>query len=212
VADRRLVVFADYTCPYCYLAESALRRICADGVAVEVAAFELRPRGTPLPSPDEEWMRSAWDRSVEPLARELGVMMRYPALTTRTRKAHEAVAYATSEGAGAGMHDAVYRAYWEDARDIGRIDVLVEIGAGIGLDRGALRVALDIDQWSGRVTQDVELGTSLGLGGVPAYMRVAGERSATGAAGAAGAAERAQLRVGLQRYDELRAWVTGNDV
>jgi hypothetical protein len=43
-------------------------------------------------------------------------------------------------------------------------------------------------------------------------MRVAGERSATGAAGAAGAAERAQLRVGLQRYDELRAWVTGNDV
>src|SRR5690606_30030685 len=120
-----LVVYADYVCPYCYLAEAGVARLRRDGlVSVEGAAFELRPAGTPLPAADAEWMRNAWTRQVEPLARELGVEMSYPAVVTRTRKAHEAAAYARAEGRWEAMHAALYRAYWVEGRDIGRIDVL----------------------------------------------------------------------------------------
>jgi predicted DsbA family dithiol-disulfide isomerase len=202
-----LVVFADYVCPYCYLAESVLRRLRAEGTAVEPAAFELRPSGTPLPASDEAWLRHAWERSVLPLAEELGVTLRYPALAARTRKAHEAVAFARAAGDPTAMHEAVYRAYWQEGRDIGRIDVLVDIGAAAGLDRGALRVALDIDQWTDRVAQDSGLARRIGIGGVPAYL-LGGTRDA--AAGAVVEARR--LRVGLQRYDELRSWVTDDDI
>jgi predicted DsbA family dithiol-disulfide isomerase len=216
VVDRRLVVFADYACPFCYLAESALQQLRAEGVTVEAGAFELRPPGTPLPSPDEQWMRTGWQRSVEPLARELGVAMRYPAFSTRTRKAHEAVAFAREQGAMLELHQAVYRAYWEDARDIGRIDVLVEIGAGVGLDRGALRVALDIDQWTERVVGDAQRAGRLGLRGVPAYVLAGDDGTATAVADGAGnevntgVAQR--VRIGLQRYDELRVWMADHDV
>jgi predicted DsbA family dithiol-disulfide isomerase len=222
VGDRRLVVFADYVCPFCYLAENVLQRLRAEGTMVEPAAFELRPPGTPLPSPDEPWLREGWRRSVEPLARELGVTMQYPALSTRTRKAHEAVAFAGGNGVMLEMHQAVYQAYWQDGRDIGRIDVLVEIGADVGLDRGALRVALDIDQWTERVRQDGERAARLALGGVPAYVLAGGSNVPAGndrtAAPADGAADEAntdvaqRVRIGLLRYDELRAWMADHDV
>jgi predicted DsbA family dithiol-disulfide isomerase len=221
-----LLVFADYACPFCYLAEAEVARLRQDGIEVGIAAFELRPAGTPLPSPDERWMQLAWAQSIEPLARRLHLEMRYPRLVPRTRKAHEAVAWARSEGAGRELHEAVYRAYWQDGRDIGRIDVLVDIGAEAGLDRGGMKVSLDIDQWTDRVVDDIELGRRLELGGVPAYLRyraVDADGVDDGGAGDDGAADAdagagrggkpaAELRVGLQQYDELRSWMVRNDV
>jgi predicted DsbA family dithiol-disulfide isomerase len=197
----KLMVWADYVCPFCWLAETELSRRGRLVAQVERGAFELRPAGTPLPGADDAGLRDGWERVIAPLARELDVTLRYPTLTTRTRKAHEAAAYARSEGALEVMHEAIYRAYWEDGLDIGRIDVLVEIGAAVGMDRGGLRVALDIDQWTARVLEDQALAGQLGVHGVPAY---ALQRSA----GADAVLAADEVLLGLQRYDELKAWVT----
>jgi predicted DsbA family dithiol-disulfide isomerase len=206
VRNRKLVVFADYACPFCYLAESEVARLRAErAVEIEGAALELRPAGTGLPSPQVGWMREAWQESVEPLAAELGVEMRYPSLTTRTRKAHEAAAFARERGSFDVMNEAIYRAYWRDGRDIGRIDVLVDIGAEAGLDPMDLRVELDIDKWAERVDRDAVWAALLGVTGVPAYLLYV-----PGAEGQP--AESGQLRAGMQRYDELKAWVVRDDV
>lgn len=197
--EQRLTVIADYTCPFCCLAEHGAARLRSSGVMVEGAAFELRPAGMPLPDPNAEWLVRAWHQHVEPLAADAGIVLNRPSFTTRTRKAHEAAAYARSEDRYQEMHGAIYRAYWHDGRDIGRIDVLVEIGREIGLDPGGLRVALDIDQWTARVVEDETWAAGLRLSGVPAYVK-------TGSAGA-GHRVAADTRVGLQRYEELRAWV-----
>jgi predicted DsbA family dithiol-disulfide isomerase len=204
VVASKLVVFADYVCPFCFIAEAALARLRRDGtVSVEPAAFELRPPGTPLSDAAEPWPREEWRRLVEPLAAELGLPLRYPPLATRTRKAHEAAAYAREQGRLELMHTALYRAYWEEGRDIGRIDVLVEIGAAAGLDGLELKVALDIDQWTERVTAEHGRAARLGATGVPAYLlqRPAGSGKDGG-----------ELRVGLQLYEELRAWVAPDDI
>lgn len=197
----RLVLFADYVCPFCFLAEAVTSRL--DDGAVDGAAFELRPAGTPLPDLDAAWLREAWTRSVEPLAAELGVSITRPGRATRTRKPHEAAAYARSVGLHAAMRSAIYAAYWQQGRDIGRIDVLVEIGRSVGLDPGGLRVALDIDQWTARVDEDEAWAAELGLGGVPAYVLTTGDESGTRVA--------AGIRVGLQRYEELTAWMERNN-
>jgi predicted DsbA family dithiol-disulfide isomerase len=193
----RLVVFADYVCPFCYLAETQVARLRAEGVAVQGAAFELRPAGTPLPSLRERYMLDSWRLLIEPLLEELQVSMRFPTVSTRTRKAHEAAAWARERDAFDRMHEAIYRAYWEDAADIGRIDVLTEIGAGVGLDRSELRVSLDIDQFTERVEQDRASAARLQLGGVPAYLLQADGSDAG-----------VELRTGMLRYDELKAWMT----
>jgi predicted DsbA family dithiol-disulfide isomerase len=202
--EQGLTVFADYACPYCYLAEAGLARLRAGGTSVAVAAYELRPPGTPLPPSAEAWLREDWERVVQPLASQHGMALRYPRHATRTRKAHEAVAYARSAGVVDVMHGAVYRAYWEEGRDIGRIDVLVDVGVEVGLDRGALRVALDIDQWADRVARDEAWAGQLGVHVVPAYLLRPGH--------AAGLPVLGELRTGLQSYDELGAWVRTDDV
>jgi predicted DsbA family dithiol-disulfide isomerase len=206
VPGKRLVLFADYVCPFCFLAEAAVARLRESaGMAVTGAAFELRPSGTPLPDVEAQWLRDAWTRSVEPLAAQRGVSLQRPSLMTRTRKAHEAAAYARSEDRWAAMHTAIYAAYWQEGRDIGRIDVLVDIGRDVGLDASGLRVALDIDQWTARVEQDEAWAAQLRLGGVPAYVLTAAGDGGTGVA--------ADIRIGLQQYEELKAWVErDNDI
>lgn len=196
--EKRLVVYADYVCPYCYLSDSGVARL-REGLSVEYAAYELWPAGQALARLSAPWLEAAWEQSVLPLAKELGVRLERPTIKTRTRKAHEAVAYARNEGVRDAMHDAVFRAYWQEGRDIGRIDVLMEIGGEIGLDRLGLKVALDIDQWTARVEQDIAGARHIGVDGVPAYLLLQGD-------------SKAELRVGLQRQSELREWVRADDV
>lgn len=197
--ERTLTVFADYTCPYSYLAETQLAPCRAAGLVMEPAAFELHPAGVPLAGPDA----SDWHDRVLPLARELGVDLRRPGQPVRTRKAHELVAFARSQGRAPDVHTALYEAWWQEGRDIGRIDVLVELAEAAGLDRTLSRIALDIDQWAARVEEDLLLARQLRLDVVPAYLLV--ERRPD-------TAPRAALRTGLLRRDELEKWTSAHDV
>ncbi|HSK19430.1 MAG TPA: DsbA family protein [Longimicrobiales bacterium] len=204
--EKRLVLFSDYACPYSFFAEAGTARLREEAtVQVEGAAFELRPAGTPLPAVETQWPDDTWTRTIEPLADEVGVVVKRPTLVVRTRKAHEAAAYARSEGRYPAMHAALYAAYWQEGRDIGRIDVLSEIGSEVGLDASGLRVALDIDQQTARVEQDEAWAARLGLDAVPAWIMMHDGADGTGVA--------AGILVGLQRYEELKAWVErDNDI
>ena len=206
VQEKRLVLFGDYACPFSFFAELGASRLREEGrVRVEGAAFELRPAGTPLPAVDAQWPDDTWASTIEPLADGLGIMPKRPVLVVRTRKAHEAAAYARSEGRYAAMHAALYAAYWQEGRDIGRIDVLSEIGREVGLDASGLRVALDIDQQTARVEQEEAWAARLGLDAVPAWVMMDDGADGTGVA--------AGVLVGLRRYEELKAWVErDNDI
>ena len=142
-----VVVFSDFACPFSYVTEAALRRMEAAGeVEPTCLAWELYPAPAPLPSADA----GGWMDALRPLADELGIALRVPA-PVRTRKAHEAAAFARSKGLGGGMRDALYAAHFAEGRDIGRIDVLVDIGEVVGVDRSELKVVLDVDALAPRV-------------------------------------------------------------
>lgn len=192
-ADADLIVYADYVCPYCYLAEAALAPVRAQGVRVDARAFELRPAPQPLPSMSEPCYTAAWERHVVPLADELGVRgMLRPRFATRTRKAHEAALFAHAHGAGDEMRVALYRAYFEEQQDIGRIDVLLELGGGIGLDRAALKIELDIDQYTDAVVAMSAAALERGISAVPAYV-------------IPGVEPRGRVVLGVRSSDEVRA-------
>jgi predicted DsbA family dithiol-disulfide isomerase len=181
-----VVVFSDFTCPFCHVTEAALRRLEDEGVAApRYAAFELYPAPTPpgTPSPDDV-------RAALPLAEELGIPLTVPRILPRTRKAHEEARAAERKGAGRAMREATFAAYFGDGRDIGRIDVLVELGAALGLDATELKVVLDVDTFSGAVDADRALAARLGIAAVPALV--------------AGAGGDAELIVGAQPYAALR--------
>jgi predicted DsbA family dithiol-disulfide isomerase len=149
-----ITIFADFTCPACYVTEAALRRRAADhGLSIRYRAAELDPAGD---EPGRE-------RELAPLAAALGLSLRAPAARPRTGKAHEAVKLARELGAEDAMRAAVYRAHWEDGRDIGRIDVLRDLAPDVGLDPFDVKVALDIDRFGDEVLRDREVARRLGI-------------------------------------------------
>lgn len=190
-----LEVFGDYVCPFCWLAEPLLASVCADlQIAPVRRAFELRP--LPAPYPDERYVRRLWERGALPIARSLGLDAAFPTIRTRTRKAHEAAAFAREHGAGEVMHAALFRAHFLEGRDIGRVDVLVELGVQAGLDGHSLRVALDVDRYADAMTEDRERATALGITGLPAFVLCVEDRTV--------------VREGWCAAAELRDWIEEN--
>jgi len=192
-AGPRLDVYGDFVCPFSWLVGPVLAQVRVDlSLTLNRRAFELRP--VPAPFPDEGYLHANWEHSVLPIARSLGIEVRFPAVRTRTRKAHEAVAFADTRGMADAMGEAIYRAYFVDALDIGRIEVLARIGAGLGMDYIEVRNALEGDHFTDRVLDDLERAAFLGISAVPAF--VFNDSSGEGA-----------TRIGWQSADDLRHWL-----
>ncbi len=111
-----------------------------------------------------------WVKSIYPMAGKLGVKMRMPSITTRTRLAHEAAAWAKTQGQNDRMNEALFRAYFEKSRDIGQIDVLASIAKDLGFDEQALRDSLTRHDNLSEVLADEEQAKQYGLSGVPAFI------------------------------------------
>lgn len=170
--DSPVVAYTDFTCPYSYMAEWAVLDPLQQelGVAVEWRAYELWPPPLPMPPPGSRTELQRWYELVLPLAGELGIEIRPPATSPRTRKAHEASSFAALHGKQGPFRRAVFRAHFIEGRDIGRVDVLVELGALVGLDPTALKVALDIDQLTEQVLREEASARDRGITGVPALI------------------------------------------
>jgi predicted DsbA family dithiol-disulfide isomerase len=161
-----VLAFSDFTCPFCHVTEAALRRLEDEGLAApRYAAFELYPAPAPPGAPSADDVHAA-----RPLAEALGIALNVPRSLPRTRKAHEAAKLAGQKGVGRAMREAIFAAYFGGGRDVGRIDVLVELGAALGVDRTELKVVLDVDTFSGAVDADRALAARLGIAAVPALV------------------------------------------
>jgi predicted DsbA family dithiol-disulfide isomerase len=159
-----VTIFADFSCPYSFLTEVVLQRRHAHDTELLPRAHELFPEPAALPDP----IFNAGDwRAIEELAAAADVTLRPPAFRPRTRKAHEAARFAREAGTEFQMRREIYRAYWTEGLDIGRIDVLSTLAARVDLDAEALRIALDIDRFTEVVRHDEELGRRLHVPGTP---------------------------------------------
>ncbi|HUH11486.1 MAG TPA: DsbA family protein [Longimicrobiales bacterium] len=161
-----LILWSDFICPFSRLAEAQVVRLAREyGTAVEHRPYELAPPGTPpLPPEDARF----WDEVVAPAARELGVPMRRPPLRPRTRKAHELAALAREASREAAIRAALFAAVFEEGEDIGRVDVLVAIAAGAGMDPSQVKVTLDLDTYADAVAAAERHALEMGVTGTPA--------------------------------------------
>ena len=115
--------------------------------------FELRPEPTPTLHPDSDYLQTAWQKSVYPMAERLGVEMHLPQLSPQphTRLAHEGMLFAREHGRDEkanAYNDAVFRAFFVNSEDIGNIDVLAHLAKDIGLDESAFREALESGKYT----------------------------------------------------------------
>jgi predicted DsbA family dithiol-disulfide isomerase len=90
--------------------------------------------------------------------------------TYNSRKAQELGKWVDTQDNGDALHDALYRAYFVDTKNIGDIDVLVEIADANGFDGAEVRQILEDGKFSAAVDEDWAKSRAYGVTGVPTYV------------------------------------------
>ena len=99
--------------------------------------------------------------------------------TYNSRLAQELGKWADTQPGGEAIHDALFRAYFVDARDISQPAVLLEIAERAGLSTAGAREVLEQRTFKDAVDADWALSRQYGITGVPTF--VAGRYGVVGA-------------------------------
>jgi len=90
--------------------------------------------------------------------------------TYNSRLAQELGKWADTKPGGGAIHDALFRAYFVEARNIGDVAVLLEVARASGLDAEEARVVLAERRFKDAVDADWAKSRQYGVTGVPTFV------------------------------------------
>ncbi|WP_069388001.1 DsbA family oxidoreductase [Cellulosimicrobium cellulans] len=186
----RVDIWSDVACPWCYIGkrrlETALDRLAERGFAprveIEYHSFELAP-DTPVDFEGTEVDFLAGHKGMPPaqveqmlaqmtqLAAAEGLSYDFDALRhTKTLTAHELLHHAKAHGRQVEMKERLLKAYFEEGRHVGRVEVLADLAAEVGLDRDEVVAALEDHRYADDVQADIDQARAYGINGVPFFV------------------------------------------
>ncbi len=89
--------------------------------------------------------------------------------TYNSRLAQELGKWADTQPGGYAIHDAIYKAYFVEGRNIGDPQVLVGLAQSVSLPAEAARQVLETRSFSAAVDEDWARSTRIGVTGVPTF-------------------------------------------
>ena len=113
------------------------------------------------------------DELSEPIrsqVREANLVMRPPQVTPNTMYALEATEYAQQHGKFLEFHHAAYKAYWDDRKDLGQLDVLAEVARSVALDADEMIQCLETHEFSNLVMSQYQEALQYGIRGIPTFV------------------------------------------
>ena len=100
-------------------------------------------------------------------------------MTYNSRLAQELGKWADTQPGGEAIHDALFKAYFVEGRNIGDPDVLVDVARSIGLDPLQAKDVIEKRTHKAAIDADWEKSRRYGVTGVPTF--VAGSQGVVGA-------------------------------
>jgi len=172
-APFQVIVFADFVCPYSFLAVEQIDRLAREyGVRPAWRPHWLHrdtpPEGIVRPDTPDEAARAerlkAW---VKEMAPEQYPRFRYPNKRQYSFFAFEALEFAGDRGRDFEYKTALYDLMWTEERDIGESATLADAADRVGLDGDELCIALE-ERWYGeRALEAVNQASNLGITNTP---------------------------------------------
>ena len=166
----RVVVFADFVCPYSYLAVDQIDRLAREyGVRPLWRPYwlhpETPPEGTPCARPPEKMERlRAWIKDMAPDHLE---RIRIPEKRQYSFLAFEALEFAYDRGLDFEFKTALYESMWTDGKDIGDVDTVLGAAEKVGLDAAQLDAALAEHAYAERTVAAIKQAHEIGITNTP---------------------------------------------
>ena len=186
----QLDIYSDIACPWCFIGkrrlEAALEAMpVADRPTIRWHAYQLSPDTPQGPAAKdgaaafakkfggEARMKQLFGH-VENVGKEVGIAFDFnDPRVINTRLAHRAVAIARAIGPDAenAVVEGLFKAHFEQHKDLGDIAVVVAVVAPLaGLDPAVLNEKLTSDEGAADVDEDLGNARRYGLSGVPTFI------------------------------------------
>lgn len=183
----KVEVWSDVVCPFCYIGkrkfEIALEQFKEkNNVEIVWKSYQLQP--DMVTDPDRKVYQLVSQKHNIPLeqskqmhrqmtqtAKELGLVYDFDkAIPANTLKAHQLIQFAKTQGKQDEAEETLFRSYFTEGKNVDDVPTLLEIGATIGLDKAALKEALDKGTYISNVEADIYEAKQVGVRGVPFFV------------------------------------------
>ncbi|MBY0123025.1 DsbA family oxidoreductase [Bacillus sp. S/N-304-OC-R1] len=184
----KIQVWSDFVCPFCYIGKRRLEQAIAhfphkDQVEVEFKSFELDPNSSKYNGKSiNEILAAKYGMSIEQAkqanegvgsqAASVGLNFNFDGMKPgNTFDAHRLAKFAKEKGKEAVITEKLLYAYFTESKDIGDEEVLADIAAAVGIDRGeALNILQDKNALANDVRIDEAIAQQYGIRGVPYFI------------------------------------------
>ncbi len=180
-------IWSDVRCPFCYIGkrkfEAALEKFeYKDKVKVVWKSFQLDPNlktDTSASTLDyfvktkgvSEAQARQMFNGAQNMANEVGIDLNIEeGVPANSFMAHRLIQMAKSNGLGNEIEEALFKAHFEDAKNIDDIPELVKIATSIGMDGEKVMETLESDAFAYDVKQDEMEARNIGVRGVPFFV------------------------------------------
>ncbi len=164
-----VVIFSDFICPFCFLANEIIKRIKQKfDLKVTWRPFELHPLREMMPRIDSQYIKMAW-LNVQRLADEFNIEIKLPKYLSLSRKALETAEFAREHGKYDACHDRIFKAFFRDGKDIEKQEPLLEIIRDLGLNPEELKAKWQDESYYKIIRDSIRELHSVGITAVPAF-------------------------------------------
>ena len=133
-------------------------------------------------------------KRLEQTAQSLGLPFGERRMSFNSRRAQEAAKWAESLGKADSFHNAVFRAYFVDGKNLHEVETLAAAAESVGLEGGDLEEVIRNKTFKRAVDQDWLRSHQLGITAVPTFRL------------------NSETLVGAQPYEQLAAFLTNQRV
>jgi predicted DsbA family dithiol-disulfide isomerase len=170
----QVIVISDYVCPWCYIGMHRVKQMEQEyEIDVQWWPYELHPE-TPLEGRRVEEIFGQRGQAYEEhrqrlkqYAADSDIELASNRVVANSHKALEMSEYARDEGRFEEVHEALFRAYFAEAKNIGDMEVLLDIAVGAGLGREATREVLESSKYSAQIDEMTAMARQNGYTSTP---------------------------------------------
>jgi predicted DsbA family dithiol-disulfide isomerase len=146
--------------------------------------FELHPEipaeGRPRDEVFPPVYRARIEENLKQMADQTGLTLKVHDRLINSRPALQAAEFARQEGRFEPMHRELFRAYWEDGKDVSNLEVLREAAGRAGLNVAGMEKAVTSDRYGDYLDARRQEAKDLMIDGIPAHV-IAGRYLVMGA-------------------------------
>ena len=170
----KVIAYSDNICPFCYIGALRLEKLKQEvDFDIEWRGFEIHPEvpkeGIPLNMIFQSLYLNKGIEYMENLGKDVGLKIRCTMLCNShlSLKANE---FAKIHRMFKEFHLAILKAYFEENKNIGKVNVILDIAESVGLNKQELEEYLQSDEAENILKENSNFAFKHGISGVPTFI------------------------------------------